>query len=103
MTLLSILRDERFHPAFSFLLGLGIICIIRPMCKGDDCNIKKAPTEKDFDQYVYRIGGDECYEFKTKPVSCPPSGAIEAFGSPALDTAPTVFFSKRTTPIFSRD
>ena len=103
MTLLKLLRDDRFHPAFSFLLGLGIICIIRPMCKGDECKIKKAPTEKDFDQYVYRIGGDACYEFKTKPVACPPSGAIEAFREPPAEENRSAAFSKRATPIFSRD
>ena len=49
------------------------------MCSGADCDITKAPADKDFDKYVYRMGGGKCYEFKTEIVNCPSSGAIEAF------------------------
>ena len=79
MGLPEILKDTRFNTFFSFVLGIGIICIIRPMCSGSDCNINKAPAEKDFDKYVYRLGNNSCYEFKTEILKCPPSGAVEAF------------------------
>lgn len=103
MNLLKLLRDNNFNVFFSFMLGLGIICIVRPMCSGPNCNVKKAPSEKDFDQYVYRLGGDKCYSFKTETVECPSSGAIEAFRScPKRPAAshPTMF-SLRDTPILS--
>jgi hypothetical protein len=79
MGVLDFLQDKRFNAFFSFMVGVGIICIFRPLCSGSDCNVMKAPAEKDFDQYVYRMGTGECYEFKTEIVKCPASGAIEAF------------------------
>jgi len=79
MGLPEILKDTRFNTFFSFVLGIGLICILRPQCSGTDCNVNKAPAEKDFDKYVYRMGSNACYEFKTEIIKCPPSGAIEAF------------------------
>jgi hypothetical protein len=73
-----LLKSNSFNVLFSFLLGLGIICIIRPMCKGDNCNVFKAPKIKEFDGNVYMISRD-CYEFKPEIVECPSSGTIEAF------------------------
>lgn len=79
MGLLEILHDGRFNTFFSFVIGIGLICMLRPMCSGNDCNINKAPAEKDFDKYVYRMGNSSCYEFKTEIIECPASGAVEAF------------------------
>jgi hypothetical protein len=102
MNLLKLLQDDRFNIFFSFMLGIGIICMIRPICTGSDCNVKKAPSEKDFDQFVYRLG-DKCYDFKTETVECPSSGVIEAFREcPAqLSTIPASLFASRNTPILS--
>ena len=74
-----LLKDERFNIFFSFIVGLGIICIIRPRCVGAACNVNKAPEDKDFEKHVYRMGGGKCYEFKTEMTACPASGAIESF------------------------
>ena len=79
MGLLQLLNDDRFNNLFSVILGVGLICILRPMCSGDNCNVTKPPEEKDFDKYVYRMSGGKCYEFKTEIVNCPASGAVEAF------------------------
>ncbi len=79
MGVLNFLKDERFNVFFSFVLGVGFICIIRPLCSGDECNTTKAPADKDFDKYVYRMGQNKCYEFKSEIVECPASGTIEAF------------------------
>jgi hypothetical protein len=95
MGVLELLQDKKFNLLFSFILGVGIICILRPVCSGSDCNITKAPSEKDFDKYVYRMGSGTCYEFKTEIVTCPASGSIEAFrDDPYHDQ-----FVRRTTPI----
>ena len=91
MNLLKLLSDDKFNKFFSFILGIGIICMIRPMCKGDECSVKKAPEEKDFDQYVYRLG-EKCYEFKSEIIACPSSGVIEAFQT-------TQGFASRQSPI----
>ena len=79
MGILQVLQDAKFNVFFSFVLGIGLICIFRPQCEGSDCNINKAPSEKDFDKYVYRMSEGSCYEFKTEIVNCPASGAVEAF------------------------
>jgi len=92
--LLYVLNDERFSIFFSFILGLGIVSLIRPICSGSECNKDKAPNDKDFDNMVYRFGG-KCYEFKHTIVSCPPSGTVEAFGSDQ--------FARRATPIAQCD
>jgi hypothetical protein len=90
MKLQNLLHDEKFNLFFSFMLGVGIICILRPICSGSDCNVNKAPSDKDFDKYVYRMGNAKCYEFKTEITDCPSSGAIEAFKDQ---------FVRRTSPI----
>jgi hypothetical protein len=100
MGLLQLLNDKRFNMLFSFVVGVGVICLFRPACKGKECELNKPPTEKDFDKHVYRIG-EKCYEFKTDIVKCPPSGAIEAFkekGKGKEDFEGDIF-RRRSTPI----
>jgi hypothetical protein len=101
MGVLNFLKDERFSLFFSFVLGIGLICMFRPICSGDECNISKAPEEKDFDKYVYRMGS-KCYEFKSEIVECPTSGTIEAFRECSSVTNYEPFrddFSRRGSPI----
>lgn len=104
MGILRFLQDRRFDVFFSIILGIGVICMIRPVCEGKECTLRKAPQEKDFDKFVYRMEGNKCYQFKTRIVSCPASGAIEAFEQPLPHTpkvavAPSDAFSRRPTPI----
>jgi hypothetical protein len=104
MNLLKLLHDDKFNVFFSLMLGIGIICIIRPICTGSDCAVKKAPSEKDFDQFVYRVGGDKCYSFKTETVECPSSGVIESFRESPFRSTPDrshTLFAVRSTPILS--
>jgi len=104
MGILRFLQDKRFDTFFSVILGIGIICMIRPVCEGKECTLRKAPQEKDFDKFVYRMGS-KCYQFKTKIVSCPASGAVEAFQQPLhaqhIQEASQASdaFSRRPTPI----
>ena len=103
MGVLSFLKDERFNVFFSFALGVGLICILRPICSGDECNVSKAPEEKECEKYVYRMGGGKCYEFKSEIIECPSSGAIEAFlECPFAKNRYEPFrdqFTRRDTPI----
>jgi hypothetical protein len=102
MNLIRFLKDERFSIFFSFLIGVGIMCMCRPVCSGSECSITKAPTEKDFDKYVYRMGGGRCFEFKSEIVDCPSSGTIEAFRECVNRPGNELFsdqFSRRGTPI----
>jgi len=74
----DILKDERFSIMFSFILGLGILAVLRPACDNDKCAKIKAPPVPDFDGKTFRIG-DSCYKFKTKTKDCPAEGFIESF------------------------
>jgi hypothetical protein len=103
MGILHFLQDKRFDIFFSVILGIGIICMIRPVCEGNDCTLRKAPQEKDFDKFVYRMGR-KCYQFKTKIVSCPASGAVEAFQQPQAlhNTASQASQASQASDAFSR-
>jgi hypothetical protein len=103
MKITSLLNNDKFNLFFSFILGIGLVCIFRPICTGNECNVEKPPSESDFDKYVYRMGGGKCYEFKSEIVNCPASGTIEAFrecvvGKKATETVRDEF-ARRDTPI----
>ncbi len=76
--LIDILKDKRFDTFFSFLMGVFIILLIRPVCKGADCFSYKAPSVKTITEHAYKIG-DSCYKFVPKDVKCPTSGVVEPF------------------------
>ena len=103
MRLHELLKDEKFSIFFSFILGIGIIAMIRPVCSGSECDIQKAPNDKDFDKYVYRMDKGKCFEFKAEVLECPVSGAIEAFREcQTKENEEEAFrdqFSRRKSPI----
>ena len=76
--LIDILKDKRFDFFFSFLMGVFIILLLRPICKGEDCFTFKAPSVKTISENAYKIG-DTCYKFVPKDVKCPMTGVIEPF------------------------
>jgi hypothetical protein len=100
MGILKFINDERFNVFFSFVLGLGIICIARPICQGAECQVAKPPSDKDFEKHVYKLG-QKCYEFKTEVVECPASGTVEAFRQCSNKTTEPFRdqFSRRGSPI----
>lgn len=69
MSILKMLNDNKFNTFFSILLGIGIVCIIKPVCSGPNCAINKPPISSDFDKYVYRMG-KKCYEFTPEVIDC---------------------------------
>ena len=72
------LKSRKFNLVFSFLLGLGLMAILHPACKGDSCVVMKAPPAHEVKESTYQIG-KKCYKFETYIVDCPSSGVIEAF------------------------
>ena len=74
----QLLNNPFFSIVFSFILGLGLISIIRPGCKGTECEKVKAPNPADWNGQVYEIAS-KCYEYTIKTVDCPSSGSIESF------------------------
>ncbi len=76
--LVDILKDKRFDVVFSILMGVFIILLARPICKGETCFNYKAPPVKDITSHAYKIG-DVCYKFAPKDIKCPATGVIEPF------------------------
>ena len=64
----------------SFILGLGIAAMFRPVCKGPECIVLRGPPVQDVRDAVYQFG-TKCIEFKTKPMECPKDGSV-----PVVDT-----------------
>lgn len=78
MDIREIMNRPSFNIMFSILLGIGIIAIIRPMCKGTDCVVAKPPPSKEWDSAVYRIGKD-CFQFDLITTKCTGKDEIESF------------------------
>jgi hypothetical protein len=74
----QLLNNPFFGIVFSFILGLGLISIIRPGCKGAECEKLKAPSPADWNGQVYEMAS-KCYEYAIKTVDCPATGSIESF------------------------
>lgn len=72
------LKTETFKMMGSAILGLGLIAAIKPMCKGNDCVIQKAPSVSEVVSSTYQIGS-KCYKFNTTQLKCPDRGVIEPF------------------------
>ena len=76
--LIDILKDKRFNYVFSFLMGIFLCILARPICKGESCFSLKSPPITEIKESAYKIG-DTCYKFVPKEVKCPVSGVVEPF------------------------
>lgn len=74
----EILKTEKFATLFSFIIGFGLIAILIPVCKGEQCFVKKAPSVEEMKKTTFQLG-KKCYQFTSETVECPAEGAIEAF------------------------
>ena len=63
---------------FSFILGVGCMALLKPLCTGSSCHIQKAPPYDEVKESTYQINND-CYKFNAAPVECPKHGIIEPF------------------------
>lgn len=76
--LVDILKDKKFNVVFSFLLGMFLAIVFRPICKGDTCFKLKAPPIQEIKEHAYKIG-DRCYKFVPEETKCPLTGVVEPF------------------------
>lgn len=72
------LKSKAFHTAFSFIIGLGLMALLRPICHGKECLIEKAPPLHEVETSTYQLGS-KCYQFRGTPMECPSSGVVESF------------------------
>ena len=75
---MNVLKTEKFSIIFSAILGFAIATLAIPVCKGDNCMIKKAPSVEEMKTSTFRIGS-KCYQFKPDLVQCPATGVTEAY------------------------
>jgi len=72
------LKNPIFGTMISFMLGLAIVVIVSPICRGKDCMIVKAPPIHEVRDSIYHIAS-KCYKFETVQMDCPAQGVVEAF------------------------
>jgi hypothetical protein len=72
------LKTEQFSMIFSFVLGLGCMALLKPLCRGGECHIQKAPPYNEIKDSTYQLN-NECYQFEATPIDCPSKGVIEPF------------------------
>ena len=72
------LKTKEFSTVFSFVIGLGLMALLRPICHGKDCMIQKAPSVEEVNKTTYQLGSN-CYQFRSESVECPKEGVIESF------------------------
>jgi hypothetical protein len=77
------LKNPIFGSIISFMLGLAIVVIVAPICRGRDCMVVKAPPIHEVQDSIYHIAS-KCYKFETVQMECPAEGVVEAFESVRL-------------------
>lgn len=63
------LKSKSFNVAFSFLIGFGIMALLRPICHGSDCTLQRAPPLEEVNKTTYQLGS-KCYQFRSVTVGC---------------------------------
>ena len=64
------IKTEKFAIVFSALLGFALIALAIPVCKGDECFIKKAPSVEEMKKSTFKLN-TKCYQFRPEILSCP--------------------------------
>jgi hypothetical protein len=62
------LKTKNFHMLFSFLLGIFVVIIWRPVCEKEDCIKRELPNLNEINNSTYQIG-TKCYQFRTNILS----------------------------------
>jgi hypothetical protein len=72
------LKTKQFSYVFSFVIGLGLMALFRPICHEKECVIQKAPPVDEVNKATYQLGS-KCYQFRSTAMDCPKDGVIESF------------------------
>jgi len=72
------LKTERFSIIASFIVGLGLMSLLKPECKGTECRILKAPPLEEVNHSTYQLGS-KCYQFRSETIQCPTGTILEPF------------------------
>ena len=69
-------KSERYSLFFSFVIGVGLMAVLKPACREADCATKKGANPEEVMNTTYQIA-NTCYQFGMRHVDCPSHGAIE--------------------------
>ena len=72
------LQTDAFDAVFSFILALGCMALLKPICREKECQVQKAPPFEEVKTSTYQMGS-KCYKFHIEYKECPDAGAIEPF------------------------
>lgn len=75
MAMLDILNTPTAAILMSFILGLGIAIMFRPMCKDGICKIEHGPKASSMNGNVYPFG-NKCYLYTSRAVECIPNAVL---------------------------
>jgi len=70
-------KSEKYSIAFSFIIGVGLVSVFKPICRELDCTKKKAANPEDVLHSTYQIG-DKCIQFGMIHKECSVEGVIES-------------------------
>jgi hypothetical protein len=62
------LKTKNFHILFSFLIGIFIVIVWRPVCEKGDCIKHELPNLEEINSSTYQISS-KCYQFRTNPIN----------------------------------
>ena len=71
------LHKEPFRIFANFVVGVAAMVVLKPVCKGADCEQRRAPSPEQVKKTTYQLGS-KCYQFTPKPADCPAAGAPAA-------------------------
>jgi hypothetical protein len=68
--LMTYMKYDGIATFISFMMGIGIAAMFRPLCKGPDCVVMRGPPVQDVRNSVYQFG-KRCVEFRPTTIECP--------------------------------
>ena len=66
-------KSEKYSIAFSFIIGIGLMAVIKPACRDADCTSKRGANPEEVLRSTYQIA-NTCYQFGIRNVDCPADG-----------------------------
>ena len=85
---LRLMEAPGIATVISFVLGVGLAAMFRPICKGPECVVVRGPPVQDIRGSVYQFG-TKCVEFKPRTVECP----VATSGKTTVPIVDTVSFA----------
>lgn len=67
--MLKLLQNKSGHIIISIILGFGLACLFRKVCKDRECIIYSAPDFKKIKDKIFKFD-DKCYKYTKETSTC---------------------------------